>query len=124
MNCPKCSSVMETVTFQSIDVDRCTSCRGLWFDFQEEKRLKELQGSESIDTGDPEVGKRFNEVANITCPRCAAKMLRMVDPRQHHIWFESCVVCYGVFFDAGEFTDWKQQTLLDFFKDLFTKERK
>ena len=124
MECPKCRALMEAITFQSIEVDRCTGCKGLWFDMKEEQRLKELRGSEQLDSGDPEIGRRYNQVGNIACPRCTAKMLRMVDPKQSHIWFESCPVCYGVFFDAGEFTDWKQQTLLDFFRDLFAKERR
>jgi Zn-finger nucleic acid-binding protein len=124
MICPKCGSFFETVTFQSIEVERCTSCKGLWFDSQEEQKLRELRGSEQIDTGDPGVGKKFNEVANIRCPKCQAKMIRMVDSKQNHIWYESCPVCYGVFFDAGEFADLKQVTLFDWFRDWFTKERK
>lgn len=124
MHCPKCSSPMEPVTYQEIEVDRCTSCKGLWFDNAELKHLKEAKGSESIDIGDPKVGKSFNKLGNINCPSCQAKMLRMVAAEQHHIWYESCPVCYGVFFDAGEFTDYKQVTILDFFRDLLAKERR
>ena len=32
MNCPKCSSEMETVTYDDVEVDRCSGCQGLWFD--------------------------------------------------------------------------------------------
>jgi Zn-finger nucleic acid-binding protein len=67
MNCPKCNSSMEVVAFQGIEVDRCTSCKG--------------------------------------------------------IWFESCKRCGGAYFDAGEFKDLKEETLSDFIKDLFAKER-
>jgi hypothetical protein len=38
----------------------------------------------------------------------------MVDPAQPDIWFESCPVCHGTFFDAGEFRDWKDRTLGEF----------
>jgi Zn-finger nucleic acid-binding protein len=124
MNCPKCHSPFEAVSFQSIEVDRCTGCKGIWFDAQEETRLKTMQGSEQIDVGDPDVGKKFNELGNIACPKCQAKMIRMVDAGQQHIWYESCPVCYGAFFDAGEFSDWKDTSLMDWFKDLFTKERR
>jgi Zn-finger nucleic acid-binding protein len=48
----------------------------------------------------------------------------MVDNDQSHIWFESCSECYGVFFDAGELMDYKEKNILDFFRDLFTSERK
>ena len=124
MNCPKCSAAMEKVQYESIEVDRCTDCKGIWFDMLEQEHLKALEGSEEIDIGDPEVGKQTNIVDQINCPVCDTRMIRMVDGRQPHIWFESCTVCYGVFFDAGEFRDYKQETILDFFKDLFSQKRK
>ena len=124
MNCPKCSAAMEKVQYQSIEVDRCTDCKGIWFDMLEHEHLKALEGSEEIDIGDPKVGKESNIVDHIDCPVCDTRMIRMVDGRQPHIWFESCTVCYGVFFDAGEFRDYKQENILDFFKDLFSQERK
>jgi Zn-finger nucleic acid-binding protein len=51
-------------------------------------------------------------------------MTRLVDVKHPHLWYESCPVCYGVFFDAGEFTDYAEENLLDFFKDWLMKERK
>ena len=123
MNCPKCNAVMEQVTYQDITVDRCTGCQGIWFDMLEREALEKLKGSESIDTGDAQVGKKFNEKGRIACPICRVDMLRMVDAHQPHIWFEGCPICYGVFLDAGEFRDLKEHTLLDVFKDWFAKER-
>jgi len=35
--------------------------------------------------------------------------------------YEYCPVCHGTFFDAGEFTDFKQETVLDFIKKIFLK---
>ncbi|MCK5194738.1 MAG: zf-TFIIB domain-containing protein, partial [Desulfobulbaceae bacterium] len=32
MNCPKCNAMMEKVEYHSIVVDRCTRCKGIWFD--------------------------------------------------------------------------------------------
>ena len=124
MRCPKCSAAMEKVQYESIEVDRCTDCKGIWFDMLEQEHLKAIEGSEEIDIGDPEVGKQTNIVDQITCPVCKSRMIRMVDGRQPHIWFESCTVCYGVFFDAGEFRDYKQESILDFFRDLFSQARK
>ena len=39
------------------------------------------------------------------------------------IVYEACTVCNGVFFDAGEFRDYKEHTIIDFFRDLLAKER-
>jgi len=36
MECPKCKSAMEEVTYgRNMTVDRCTSCKGIWFDVGE-----------------------------------------------------------------------------------------
>lgn len=115
---------MEKVTFSQVEIDRCTQCRGLWFDLLEHEVLKKTQGSEAIDIGDPKVGKSYRNVDNILCPVCQARMVKMVDNDQPHIWYEACSTCYGVFFDAGEFTDFKEDTLFDTIRDLFTRERK
>lgn len=124
MDCPKCQSPMETVTYESIQVERCTKCKGLWFDLRKQEHLKDLKGSESIDVGSPKGGTDYNRVGSIECSICHTPMIRMVDAIQPHIWYESCPTCFGVFFDAGEFRDYKDKTLLDFFRDLTAKERK
>ena len=124
MDCPKCDTGMDKVSFKGIEVDRCTGCKGLWFDMLEYEDLKSMEGSEHIDTGDPATGRQYNKIDKILCPVCKSHMIRMVDRDQPHIWFESCSTCYGVFFDAGEFRDYKEKSILDFFRDIITRERK
>ena len=124
MDCPKCGHEMEAVVHENIEVDRCTLCRGLWFDLLEHEALKGLADSECIDSGDPRVGKLFNVDDRIRCPRCASTMVRMVDVGQPHIWYESCSSCHGVFFDAGEFKDYKRETVADLFRALRARERR
>lgn len=116
MNCPKCAAVMEEVGFHGVVVDRCTGCRGLWFDLLEHDDLKLMKGSEVIDDGDAERGARLNKVVNIDCPKCKTRMIQMVDAKQPHIHYESCTSCHGAFFDAGEFADFKEENIADFFK--------
>lgn len=123
MECPKCNSDMETITYEKIQVDRCTNCKGIWFDMLEHEHLKAIENSESIDIGEPKVGKEYNKIDKIDCPVCHTEMIRMVDREQPHIRYEACTSCYGVFFDAGEFRDYKEETILDFFRDLLTKGR-
>ena len=100
------------------------SCKGIWFERLEAQRLAKIAGSERIDTGDAEEGRKHNAQGIVDCPACKARLVRMVDLKQPHIWYESCSVCGGLFFDAGEFRDYKQSTLGDFFKDLFARERR
>jgi len=123
MKCPKCQSNMEQVVTPFGEVERCSSCQGLWIDaFEQEDMLQIAQG---IDTGNGEVGKQNNEIGKIKCPCCPnSQMLRMVDAKQPHIWYESCPTCYGRYFDAGELTDLSENTLSDFLKKFTLKERK
>ena len=123
LTCPKCGSEMDKDKFRAIEIDRCSGCRGLWFDNLEHEKLKLLEGSESIDDGDPALGKRYDKVDRIKCPICHTRMVRMVDARQRHIHYESCPACSGVFFDAGEFADFKKEDWLDRLRDLVAGRR-
>lgn len=123
MKCPKCTAGLEKVTFEGIEVARCTACRGLWFDPLQHTALRELAGSEVIDDGLKEVGRAFDAQLPRACPSCAGTLIRMVDAEQPHLWYESCSSCFGVFFDAGEFRDYKHVGWLDKLKDLLRGER-
>ncbi len=114
---------MELVNYEGFEVDRCTGCKGIWFDSGERERLKSIKGAESIDTGDEAIGKENNTKANIQCPRCTTPLIRMVDIEQPHIWYESCSVCCGAYFDAGEFRDYKKYTLADIVRGFFARAR-
>ncbi len=37
MNCPKCASEFEKISFGDVEVDRCLGCHGLWFDMLEKR---------------------------------------------------------------------------------------
>ncbi|MEQ9000117.1 MAG: zf-TFIIB domain-containing protein [Coleofasciculus sp. B1-GNL1-01] len=124
MKCPKCQGSLESVVYADIEVDRCADCHGIWFDSQEAQTLKTIEGSEAIDTGDPKIGSKFNAIEDIDCPKCKARMTKMVDLKQSHIWYEKCPICYGIWFDAGEFKDYKQEDIQDIFKGIFTGERR
>ncbi|MFT4584622.1 MAG: hypothetical protein ACI915_002746 [Gammaproteobacteria bacterium] len=69
--------------------------------------LRALGGSEVIDIDDANVGRGFNKIDRILCPEYGIPMIRMVIRDQHNIWIECCSICTGVFFDAGEFSDFK-----------------
>ena len=46
-------------------------------------------------------------------------MQRRSDDEQRHVWYEECETCHGIFLDAGEFTDLKFKTLMDWVRGLF-----
>ena len=119
MNCPRCSSMMETVQIGQETINRCTKCGGLWFDEFELDELRAQKDSEKIDTGDPNA--KADPKAILKCPKCAVPMLRMVDIEHAHIWYETCDVCGGSFLDAGEFKEMKRHNLVEKIKDLMAE---
>lgn len=127
MQCPKCQSDMKEFTLSTlrggVAVDRCTSCQGLWFDIGEAETLKDKWMAEYIDSGDRDVGKKHNLIRDVNCPRCGKLMNNLSDPQQEHILYEACEE-HGMYFDAGEFTDYKYETLTDIFRDFVFRLRK
>ena len=123
ITCPKCAGAMEHVPFGGWTVDRCVNCRGLWFDAREQEQLKDVEGSEVIDVGTPGGSAVPPVTGKVKCPVCNTQMIQMVDHRQPHLKFESCTVCYGAFFDAGEFRDYKEVTLVETVRGLFGRGR-
>jgi Zn-finger nucleic acid-binding protein len=130
LNCPKCKASMEKLAFAGTTVDRCVSCKGLWFDASEREHLKDLEGSEAIDNGTaakappppPPPAVPSGPAGKILCPVCRTPMIAMTDHLQPHLKFESCTVCYGVFFDAGEFRDYKELTIAETVRSLFKRQ--
>jgi len=114
---------MEEVTHGEVVIDRCTHCKGLWFDEDEAHHLKALEDSHLLDTGSPKEGWIWDSHADINCPRCGKEMEKSADPMQKHIWYEVCPE-HGMFMDAGEFTDFKFESLLDRFRSLIKGDRK
>ena len=64
-----------------------------------------------------------NKIEEIDCPNCGARMETLTDEKQTHISYEKCPECENVFFDAGEFTDWKHETLMDVFRGILARIR-
>jgi Zn-finger nucleic acid-binding protein len=122
LKCPKCHHGMEEVTHGEVVIDRCTHCKGLWFDADEALQLKNMKGSESLDTGDATEGWKWDSHADIDCPRCGKRMEKGHDAKQKHIWFEACPD-HGMFMDAGEFKDFKEESIFDIFRSLVKGRR-
>jgi Zn-finger nucleic acid-binding protein len=123
IECPKCGHGMEEITYGGdLAVDRCTNCKGMWFDTGEAELLKAKWMGDALDTGSSDAGKKWDPVEDIACPRCGKDMEKTSDPDQPHIWYEVCSD-HGMFMDAGEFTDFKHETLADWFRGLIKGKR-
>jgi uncharacterized protein len=120
VECPKCQAHMEPVRFEDVEVDRCIRCGGLWFDLLEDEELRVRAGSEAIDSGPAWQASMHNVQDNVFCPVDGTLMVRLVATTRPHLWVESCPRCHGTFFDAGEFTEFKEHTP----GDLFRRQRR
>ena len=124
MRCPKCRADMEQIDYEGTEVDRCTICSGLWFDVGEIDVLKDKDAAAALDTGSAKTGRQSNALNDYQCPRCSGAMIKVVDAKQTHIWYETCSSCNGSYLDAGELSDLASVNIADFFKDMVTPERK
>jgi PAT family beta-lactamase induction signal transducer AmpG len=124
MRCPKCRADMEQIDFEGTEIDRCVICKGIWFDAGEIELMRDKAAAVAIDIGDASVGKQSNTIDRYQCPRCSGSMVRVVDPQQRHIWYETCSSCSGSFLDAGELLDLSKFTIADIFKGFVAPERK
>jgi Zn-finger nucleic acid-binding protein len=124
MRCPKCRADMEQILFEGTQVDRCTICNGLWFDAGEMDVMRDRQTAAALDVGDAKVGRQGNAIHEYQCPRCGGSMQRTSDPRQTHIYYETCTSCSGSYLDAGELRDLSAITIGDFFKRLTAPVRR
>ena len=121
MNCPKCEAAMEQVSVADYTIDRCTGCGGLWFDLREHEHIATESKADvaRVDIGDPARGRQNDERRDVSCPACHVKMLKMSVHGQPHIHYESCPVCHGAYFDAGEFADYAKLTLVEQARGFF-----
>lgn len=113
---------MEQVQICGIEIDRCTRCKGIWFDQQEQSQIKCARGSHKADIGHQAIGEHYNAIRDIQCPRCNVSMQEEELKRGRiPIQIETCPKCQGCYFDAGEFRDFAEPTILEFAKDLVTR---
>jgi Zn-finger nucleic acid-binding protein len=120
MYCPKCNHIMSQVLFEKITVDRCTNCKGIWFDHREIEQLQRLKGADIIDSGTENKGKAYDTIKEISCPKCNVSMEQRQDHAKDNLSYETCACCQGVFLDAGEYKKLAdEKSILNFLKNLF-----
>ena len=82
MKCPACKSPLVVVERESIELDWCIACRGLWFDEGELELLGEKAGR-VFDVED--LGRRSGRVvakSKRRCPRCPRRLEEIALPAE------------------------------------------
>lgn len=100
--CGKCGGRFHSMFLEGMILDRCATCRGIWFDYAEIQRLvgvpseKRKPGAESRPSFpaplDPLLG---------SCPSCRVGLRAFAVP-DARASIEVCPLCLGVWFDHGE----------------------
>jgi Zn-finger nucleic acid-binding protein len=119
MLCPKCRETMQTAEIQGMPLARCPQCLGVWFQGDDYQRLRKAQNIELVDIGSAELGRQYDTVFPAPCPVCEWVMERVPEPSQPHITLDRCRQGHGLFFDAGEYRDYRSKSLGDLLKRLF-----
>lgn len=100
MRCPACREEMIVIEYKDIELDVCTSCKGVWFDAEE---LELLLGSMQLPV--EELVRKLGETSSEEvrkCPACRKKMEKvLVGPGKGEV-IDRCKRGHGLWFDGGE----------------------
>ena len=131
MRCPHCTDeVLISLEYDRVEVDYCTSCKGVWLDAGELELL----------IGDAEATGKFLSIGSPAdvpkgekhrkCPECRKRMTKEATDTDPAVVFDHCPIGDGLWFDAGELAtvlDHAEETLgkhevSDFLKEIFRAE--
>jgi len=98
VNCPKDNTPLATTQMRGIEVDRCSTCKGMWLDTQELDQLED-----TVYAADDMKGTLiFSETPTaFVCPRCGA-ILNQFEYRLYGLVLEHCPNEHGFWLDADE----------------------
>lgn len=105
--CPRCAADLQPVGMGTVTVDRCSSCKGTWFDGDELEHAMDLttQGLSREDAGSLRrvlpTSNPTEEVKYVACVRCGERMARRQLAPRMGIIVDICR-SHGIWFDGGE----------------------
>jgi hypothetical protein len=105
MICPVCKSDMIVVEHKNIELDYCTECQGVWFDFGELELLLESMSIESTDLFLSDIlnsAEAQSSEKKRKCPICGRKMKKTIIGKEPEILIDVCQQGDGLWFDGGE----------------------
>ena len=116
MNCPRCKKPLTTETIKdvkfSVEVDKCDSCGGLWFDKGELTRLAKIIEPTTIEIR--KIPNKETQLKALSCPSCSNMqlMLKADHPRDSKVIIDYCPKCHAIWLDKGELTAIQKEKLL------------
>jgi Zn-finger nucleic acid-binding protein len=105
MICPVCKCDMIVVEYHNIELDYCTSCKGVWFDSGE---LELLLGSHNLEEAKLVLDSILYSQEAVSsekkrkCPICGHKMKKTTIGEEPRTLIDVCGEEHGLWFDGGE----------------------
>jgi uncharacterized protein len=107
--CPSCNSRLDLYKIFGIEVDGCQTCKGIWLDKDELRKLKDSAENdpwttlrwmddelEAIEMAQALPSKRL-------CPKCDGEKLVSTTFGDSHIILDYCPSCHGTWLDRDEY---------------------
>ncbi|MDP8263515.1 MAG: zf-TFIIB domain-containing protein [Candidatus Ancaeobacter aquaticus] len=119
MSCPNCSTDMKRTVKDTVTIDECQSCQGIWItkDHLDELKAKEDRFIRWLDIPLWKEDKEHQmAVSEKGCPQCGKKMYQ-VNYRGHEVILFLCMDCQGVWLEKGEL-----EKLIAYLEDIVTDE--
>ena len=84
--CPRCRSTLTVEKFKDIEVDRCSTCKGMWLEYDELDRLEDR----AMDDDELKGSLMFRSFAgDLHCPTCDGEM-QMFHYRAFNLELDFC----------------------------------
>lgn len=98
MKCPNCQQNLELQNYKGIEVNQCSNCSGMWFDYKEVDQLEDTSFDQD-DLKNTLVTKV--KPSDKECPVCSKKMNKF-NYRWEELELETCPDKHGFWLDKGE----------------------
>jgi len=106
--CPACRATLVLYRLQSVELDGCPACGGIWFDRNELRKLKDRLDRGSwgnlrwLDDELDAIGRSDAKPSERRCPRCEQRQLLSVRFGSTDTVIDWCPGCQGCWLDRGE----------------------
>ncbi|HES59617.1 MAG TPA: hypothetical protein ENO18_04215, partial [Caldithrix sp.] len=104
MQCPNCNVPLRKKVVHGIEINECKKCKGIWFDKDELRKIKDIRDSD-LNWLDFDILKHRDKfkvnVPKKICPKCNIKM-EVLNYDDSRVEIDFCTKCNGIWLDKKE----------------------
>lgn len=108
LECPNCNQLMKRLSirfkggYETIQLDFCQDCEGIWFDRGELIKTLEIDIKDISKYFPSKTKQSYKGTGKRFCPVCQKMMTLINYSKDSNIWVDICSNGCGIFLDAGE----------------------